>query len=73
MAIVNVTMIVIFMCVALFCVVICMAATLLCYMDYMKQKRGFEAEIEHMREEVRACRKLLQDKANAGQHKTSGC
>lgn len=54
-------------------VLICIVATMLCYLDYMRQKRGFEAEIEHMREEVRACRKLLQDKANAGQHKTSGC
>lgn len=54
-------------------VMICIVATMLTYLDYMRQKRGFEAEIEHMREEVRACRKLLQDKANAGQHKTSGC
>lgn len=54
-------------------VVICIVATMLTYLDYMRQKRGFEAEIEHMREEVRACRKLLQDKASAGQHKTSGC
>jgi hypothetical protein len=46
---------------------------MLTYLDYMRQKRGFEAEIEHMREEVRVCRKLLQDKASAGQHKTSGC
>lgn len=53
-------------------VVICIVATMLTYLDYMRQKRGFEAEIEHMREEVRACRKLLQDKASAGQHKTSG-
>lgn len=54
-------------------VVICIVATMLTYLDYMRQKRGFEAEIEHMREEVRACRKLLQDKASAGQHKTNGC
>jgi hypothetical protein len=54
-------------------VMICIVATMLTYLDYMRQKRGFEAEIEHMREEVRACRKLLQDKASAGQHKTSGC
>ncbi len=54
-------------------VMICIVATMLTYLDYMRQKRGFEAEIEHMREEVRACRKLLKDKASAGQHKTSGC
>lgn len=55
----NVTMIVIFMCVTAFCVVICIAATLLCYLDYMKQKRESAAEVEHLRAEVRACRELL--------------
>lgn len=54
-------------------VMICIVATMLTYLDYMRQKRGFEAEIEHMREEVRICRKLLQDKAHAGQQKTNDC
>jgi len=56
------TMIVIFMCITAFCVVICIAATLLCCMDYMKQKRESAAEVEHLRAEVRACRELLRNK-----------
>ena len=66
MAMANVTVIVIFMCVTSFCVVICIAATLLCYMDYMKQKRESRAEIEHLKAEVRACRELLRRKENKG-------
>ena len=65
MAMANVTMIVIFMCVTSFCVVICIAATLLCYMDYMKQKRASREEIAHLRTEVRACRELLKRRAKS--------
>lgn len=61
----NTTMIVIFMCVTAFCVVICIAATLLCYMDYMKQKRASREEIAHLRTEVRACRELLKRRAKS--------
>lgn len=56
------TMIVIFMCITAFCVVICIAATLLCCMDYMKQKRASREEIAHLKTEVRACRELLRRK-----------
>lgn len=59
----NTTMIVIFMCITAFCVVICIAATLLCYIDYRKQKRASRAEIEHLKAEVRACRELLRKRA----------
>lgn len=58
----NTTMIVIFMCITTFCTVFCIIATLLCYMDYMKQKRASRAEIEHLKAEVRACRELLRRK-----------
>lgn len=59
----NTTMIVIFMCVTAFCTVLCIIATLLCYMDYMKQKRASREEIAHLRTEVRACRELLKRRA----------
>jgi len=65
MAMANVTVIVIFMCVTSFCVVICIAATLLCYMDYMKQKRASREEIAHLKTEVRACRELLKRRAKS--------
>lgn len=55
----NTTMIVIFMCVTTFCTVFCIIATLLCYMDYMKQKRASREEIAHLKTEARACRELL--------------
>lgn len=59
------TMMVIFMCITAFCVVICIAATLLCCMDYMKQKRASREEIAHLRTEVRACRELLKRRAKS--------
>ena len=59
----NTTMIVIFMCITSFCTVFCIIATLLCYMDYMKQKRASREEIAHLRTEVRACRELLKRRA----------
>lgn len=63
MAMANVTMIVIFMCVTTFCTVFCIIATLLCYMDYRKQKRASREEIAHLKTEVRACRELLRKRA----------
>lgn len=59
----NTTMIVIFMCITSFCTVFCIIATLLCYMDYMKQKRASREEIAHLKTEVRACRELLKRRA----------
>ena len=59
----NTTMIVIFMCITSFCTVFCIIATLLCYMDYMKQKRASREEIAHLKTEVRACRELLRKRA----------
>lgn len=47
-------------------VLICIVATMLCYLDYMKQKRTSAEEIEHLHEEVRACRELLKRKENKG-------
>lgn len=63
MAMANVTMIVIFMCITSFCTVFCIIATLLCYIDYMKQKRASREEIAHLKTEVRACRELLKRRA----------
>lgn len=59
----NTTMIVIFMCITSFCTVFCIIATLLCYMDYMKQKRASREEIAHLKTEVRTCRELLRKRA----------
>lgn len=53
------TMMIIYITVSTACVVGCIIATLLCYLDYMKQKRESAAEVEHLRAEVRACRELL--------------
>lgn len=61
----NTTMIVIFMCITSFCTVLCIIATLLCYMDYMKQKRASREEIAHLKTEVRACRELLKRRAKS--------
>lgn len=61
----NTTMIVIFMCITSFCTVFCIIATLLCYMDYMKQKRASREEIAHLKTEVRACRELLKRRAKS--------
>lgn len=47
-------------------VLICIVATMLCYLDYMKQKRKNEEEIEHLHEEIRAVRELLRRKENKG-------
>lgn len=65
MAMANVTVIVFFMCVTAFCTVLCIIATLLCYMDYMKQKRASREEIAHLKTEVRACRELLKRRAKS--------
>lgn len=61
----NTTMIVIFMCITSFCTVFCIIATLLCYIDYMKQKRASREEIAHLKTEVRACRELLKRRAKS--------
>lgn len=59
------TMIVIFMCITTFCTALCIIATLLCYMDYRKQKHASREEIAHLRTEVRACRELLKRRAKS--------
>ena len=56
------TMMIIYITVSTACVVGCIIATMLCYLDYMKQKRESAAEVEHLRAEVRACRELLRNK-----------
>ena len=56
------TMMIVYITVSTACVVGCIIATMLCYLDYMKQKRESAAEVEHLRAEVRACRELLKRK-----------
>lgn len=56
------TMMILYLVISTACVIGCIVATLLCYMDYMKQKRASREEIEHLKAEVRACRELLRKK-----------
>ena len=53
------TMMIIYITVSTACVVGCIIATLLVYLDFVRQKRESAAEVEHLRAEVRACRELL--------------
>jgi hypothetical protein len=53
------TMMIIYITVSTACVVGCIVATMLCYLDFVRQKRESAAEVEHLRAEVRACRELL--------------
>jgi len=59
------TMMVLYLVISTACVIGCIAATLLCYMDYMKQKRASREEIAHLKTEVRACRELLKRRAKS--------
>jgi len=56
------TMMIIYITVSTACVVGCIIATMLCYLDFVRQKRESAAEVEHLRAEVRACRELLRNK-----------
>ena len=56
------TMMIIYITVSTACVVGCIVATMLCYLDFVKQKRASREEVEHLRAEVRACRELLKRK-----------
>lgn len=56
------TMMIVYITISSTCVIGCIIATLLCYCDYMKQKREARTEIEHLKAEVRACRNLLRAK-----------
>ena len=60
------TMMIIYITISTTCVIGCIIATLLCYCDYMKQKREARAEAEHLKAEVRACRELLRRKESKG-------
>jgi hypothetical protein len=60
---VNTTMIVVFVCIAGFCTVSCIIATLLFYFDFVKQRRESREEIAHLHAEVRVCRELLKRRA----------
>jgi len=53
------TMMIIYITVSTACVVGCIIATLLVYLDHAKNKRASSAEIAHLQAEVRACRELL--------------
>lgn len=59
-------LVVIFLVVATVCIVGCVIATLLVYLDYFKKKKEYEEEIEHMKEEVRVCRLILQKRHTQG-------
>ena len=58
------TIMMIFISLTSTCVIFCVIATMLCYLDYMKKKKSYAAEIEHLHEEVRACRDLLKRRTN---------
>lgn len=53
---------IIFITVATFATLLCIVTTTVCITEYTKQKRESAAEIEHLKAEVRACRKLLRNK-----------
>ena len=57
---------IIFITVATFATLLCIATTTVCITEYAKQKRRNEEEIEHLREEIRACRELLRRKESKG-------
>lgn len=53
---------IIFITVATFATLLCIVTTTACITEYAKQKRESAEEIEHLHEEVRACRELLKRK-----------
>ena len=53
------TGLIIFIAIATFATLLCIITTTVCITEYAKQKRKNEEEIEHLHEEVRACRELL--------------
>lgn len=56
------TLMIIYITITTACVIGCIVATLLVYLDNAKSKRASTAEVEHLKAEVRACRKLLRAK-----------
>lgn len=58
----NMAGLIIFITVSTFATLLCIATTTVCITEYAKQKRRNEEEIEHLREEIRACRELLRAK-----------
>ena len=56
------TLMIVYITISTACVIWCIVATLLVYLDHAKQVRASSAEIAHLREEVRACRELLKRK-----------
>ena len=53
------TMMALYITISTACVIGCIIATLLVYLDHAKQVRASSAEIAHLQAEVRACRELL--------------
>lgn len=60
------TMMIVYIVITTACVVFCIAATMWVWFDHVRQKRESTEEIEHLHEEVRACRELLRRKENKG-------
>lgn len=56
------TMMIVYITISTACVIGCIIATLLVYLDHAKNKRASSAEIAHLQAEVRACRELLRAK-----------
>ncbi|MBQ4599112.1 MAG: hypothetical protein IJT87_12400 [Ruminiclostridium sp.] len=60
------TMMIVYITISTACVIGCIVATLLVYLDNAKAKRASSAEIAHLQAEVRACRELLRRKESKG-------
>lgn len=60
------TGLIIFVIITTICVLYCIIATIVCITEHLSQQRKSKEEIEHLHEEVRACRKLLRRKENKG-------
>ena len=56
------TLMIVYITISTACVIGCIVATLLVYLEHAKAKRASSAEIAHLQEEVRACRELLRHK-----------
>lgn len=58
------TELIIFIIITTICVLYCIIATIMCIIEHLSQQRKSKEEIEHLHEEVKACRELLRRKEN---------